>query len=84
MKCNQSRPGFELMSLCPFPMTITITPRAPPKLLITSLLLYSVSITMEDDDNSSNILRDKNVNCSCINEFIFPSVTFSVSRSRVY
>ena len=29
MKCNQSRPGFELMSPCPFPTTITITPRAP-------------------------------------------------------
>ena len=24
-KCNQPRQGFELMSLCPFPMTITIT-----------------------------------------------------------
>ena len=30
MKCKQSRPGFELVSLCPFPTTITITPRAPP------------------------------------------------------
>ena len=30
MKCNQSRPGFELVSPCPFPTTITITPRAPP------------------------------------------------------
>ena len=29
MKCNQSRPGFELMSLCPVPTRITITPRAP-------------------------------------------------------
>ena len=29
MRCNQSRPGFELVSLCPFPTTITITPRAP-------------------------------------------------------
>ena len=28
MKCNQSRPGFELVSPCPFPTTITITPRA--------------------------------------------------------
>ena len=28
MKCNQSRPGFELVSLCPFPTTITITPWA--------------------------------------------------------
>ena len=30
MKCNQSDPVFELVSLCPFPTTITITPRAPP------------------------------------------------------
>ena len=29
MKCNQPRPGFELVSPCPFPTTITITPRAP-------------------------------------------------------
>ena len=29
MKCNQSLPGFELVSPCPFPTTITITPRAP-------------------------------------------------------
>ena len=28
MKCNQSRPGFELVSPCPFPTTITTTPRA--------------------------------------------------------
>ena len=27
MKCNQSRPGFELVSPCPIPTTITITPR---------------------------------------------------------
>ena len=30
MKCNQSRWGFELVSPCPFPPTITITPRALP------------------------------------------------------
>ena len=29
MKCNQSRPGFELVSPCPFPTTITIAPRPP-------------------------------------------------------
>ena len=26
MNCNQSRPGFELVSSCPIPTTITITP----------------------------------------------------------
>ena len=30
MKCNDFRPGFELVSPCSFPTTITITPRAPP------------------------------------------------------
>ena len=30
MKCNQSGPGFELVSPCPYPATITITLRAPP------------------------------------------------------
>ena len=29
MKCNQPRSGFELVSLCPFPMTITIKPQTP-------------------------------------------------------
>ena len=29
MKCNQPRTGFELVSLCPFPTVITITPRQP-------------------------------------------------------
>ena len=33
MKCNQSRPGFELVSPCSFPTTVTITPRAPPNTL---------------------------------------------------
>ena len=31
VKCYQSRPGFELVSWCPFPTTIIITPWAPPK-----------------------------------------------------
>ena len=31
MKCNQSRPEFELVLLCPFPTMITITSRAPPQ-----------------------------------------------------
>ena len=31
MKCNRSRAGFELISPCPFPMTIIITSRTPPK-----------------------------------------------------
>ena len=32
MKCNQSRPGFELASPCPFPATITMTPHAHPNI----------------------------------------------------
>ena len=40
MKCNQSRPGFELVSPCPFPTTITITPRTPH-------IIYSHNTTAE-------------------------------------
>ena len=40
MKCNQSRPGFELVSPCPYPTTITITPRAPPMFLFNSHQSY--------------------------------------------
>ena len=55
MKCNQSRPGFELESPYPFPTTITITPRSPPKHGIITfaavavremLLLYLVILSM--------------------------------------
>ena len=43
MKCNQSLPGFELVSPCPFPTTITITPQAPPNcnILTPSSLFFS-------------------------------------------
>ena len=45
MKCNRSRPGFELVSSCPFPRTITVTPRAPPH---SPKLLHYWSLTMFD------------------------------------
>ena len=34
MKCNQSPPGFELVSSCPIPTTITITPWLSALLLL--------------------------------------------------
>ena len=40
MKCNQSRQGFELVSPCPFPTTITITPQAPPFFIEIYLSLF--------------------------------------------
>ena len=33
-------PGFELMSPCPFHTMITITPRAPPQIIYTSLFFH--------------------------------------------
>ena len=38
MKCNQPRPGFELVLPYPFPTTINITPRAPPSRFVWSVL----------------------------------------------
>ena len=42
---NVISPGFELVSPCPIPATITITPRAPPKMLtfMTIVFLENVS-----------------------------------------
>ncbi len=50
MECNQSRPGFELVSPCSFPTTITITPRAPP-LTLSRLLKKKL------DGNYTRMLR---------------------------
>ena len=56
MKCNQPCPGFELMSPCPFPTMITITPRTPPQNVFTNhiyiyhyhhvVLLARISLTL--------------------------------------
>ena len=43
MKCNEFRPGFELLSPSSFPTTITITPRAPPGNVITDRAPFTVS-----------------------------------------
>ena len=34
MKCNQPHPGFELVSLCPSPTTMTITQRVSPHYVV--------------------------------------------------
>ena len=40
MECNQSRPGFELVSPCPFPTTLTITPPAPREIYILCFFVF--------------------------------------------
>ena len=52
MKCNQSRPGFELKSPCPIPATITITPRAPPQGLEESDLWAAWQLFPLDDNQT--------------------------------
>ena len=47
MKCNQSRPGFELVSPCSFSTTITITPRAPPRYFNSKLCFLFKIIILE-------------------------------------
>ena len=49
MKCNQSRTGFELVSPCPFPTMITITPRAPPKMTISLAVRFTWILKMRDN-----------------------------------
>ena len=42
MKCNQLRPGFELVSWCPFPTTITRTPCCDSHLIQFPLYLVQI------------------------------------------
>ena len=51
MKCNQSRPGFELVSPWPFPTTITITPRAPPSVYEHYFLILCMSFLTSQYEN---------------------------------
>ena len=50
MKCNRSRPEFELVSPCPFPATITIIPRALYLFIICQdyVLLTLIDLIKED------------------------------------
>ena len=62
MKCNHSRPGFELESPCSFPTTITISPPAPPTVwpinsgVLTYLLFPHLSSSLIDSLPSLNLL----------------------------
>ena len=50
MKCNQFRPGFELVSPCPIPATITITPRAPPIMLMLLIVVFYRSTNVQKSE----------------------------------
>ena len=65
VKCNQPHPGFELVSLCPFPTMITITLWAP--IFVVNLLVQQVlHITNHNHskliraDTQDQILKSKN------------------------
>ena len=48
MKCNQSRPGFELESPCSFPTTITTTPRVRLGLFVIGTVTKVLAKELED------------------------------------
>ena len=47
MKCNQSCPGIELGLPCPYPVTITITLRAPPSSSVDSLYIKAHEVPLQ-------------------------------------
>ena len=79
MKCNQSHPGFELVSLCPFPTKITITPRTPPHLFDNHLRMFNMFIVFLLYETLSKISKNP-ILISCflisMNHFRFWLVVF--------
>ena len=63
MKCNQSRPGFELVSSCPFPTAIIITPRTLYAIIDQKLIKgkYSIirilKLSLRRSYNHLNVLK---------------------------
>ena len=74
MKCNQSRPGFELVSPCPFPTTITITPRHLSRDCFNQFDLLIINYIQLIPPNTEQNLRTVDIPlcrwCWCINELI--------------
>ena len=57
---NANSPGFELVSPCPIPATITITPRAPPLVTLKPIVdgvIGTVSKSLEREDWNKNRRR---------------------------
>ena len=79
MKCNQSRPGFELVSPCPFPTTITITPRAPRWDLMAELVLQISSLSFQYECSRIKL----NIVCSRIWDAVEFILFFFSSRYSV-
>ena len=90
MKCNQTRPWFELESPCPFPMTITITPRAPPKnyyyIIVFSFFFFFffdkeenyIHLSRRNTSSSSSSSSSSSIRFDSLNTFEFhsPSITY--------
>ena len=95
MKCNQPRPGFELVSPCSFPTTISITPRAPPNIDIQRIWHYITNngwyvIKPNQIRNSFSYIRLYLLNDGCfiklIGRGIFQRKTLpiNVKRYRIF
>ena len=70
MKCNQSRPGFELVSPSPFSARITITPRPPPSYFRslsswTNLQLWVFQLTWFPDPGVRIYSKEKLFSSQC-------------------
>ena len=65
MKCNQSRPGFELVSPCSFPTTITITPRVHIYTVVCKYVYthesHLLAVGHDDTDTSFYNVKDTNL-----------------------
>ena len=82
MKCNQSRPRFELVSPCPFPATITIIPGAPPWtcIYVINTYIYMYSITDIEQSFCINIANYVTIYLWEMNWFPYKNVLILLAK----
>ena len=89
MKCNQPPSGFELVSPCPFPTTITFTPWAHPCTTLSRRFLYQLlrpklnQKSSQQIHSSANIFKPTSLELTAISVKVFNAVLLNCIRYEV-
>ena len=76
MKCNRSRPGFELVSPRSFATAITTTPRAPPRLHYEERIKVSACKLVAGETNMRTRV--------CVCAYVYACVQIKLDQKATY